>query len=77
MQLLLIVGSTILTVLLLCSQWLLARKWIGGWWLAIVGNLLDIPYSVVTHQYAFAITAVMSTVIAVRGLHHWHDQQAS
>jgi nicotinamide riboside transporter PnuC len=77
MELLLILGSTILTVLLLCSQWFLARRWIAGWWVAIAGNMLDIPYSIVTRQYAFAITAVISTVIAVRGVHHWHDEQPS
>jgi len=75
--LLLILGSTILTALLLCSQWLLARRWIAGWWVAIAGNLLDIPYSIVTRQYAFAITAVISIVIAVRGVHHWHEEHAS
>ena len=77
MELLLILGSTILTVLLLCSQWFLARRWIAGWWVAIAGNVLDIPYSIVTRQYAFAITAVISTVIAVRGVHHWHDEAAT
>jgi nicotinamide riboside transporter PnuC len=75
--LLLIIGSTVLTVLLLCSQWFLARRWIAGWWVAIAGNLLDIPYSIVTRQYAFAITAVISIVIAVRGVQHWQDQHAS
>jgi nicotinamide riboside transporter PnuC len=75
-ELLLILGSTILTVLLLCSQWFLARRWIAGWWVAIAGNVLDIPYSIVTRQYAFAITAVISIVIAVRGVHHWHDEPA-
>ena len=39
--------------------------------------MLDIPYSIVTRQYAFAITAVISTVIAVRGVQHWHGEHAS
>jgi len=70
---LLIIGSTVLSILDLAVLWLIARRYRFGWLINVVVNTLWFPYDMVTHQYGFFILGFVYYYIAYEGYKHWHD----